>query len=596
MTRGKESAYPKGGAATPWRLRPGFLRALWRLAGGYWSGREARPAIALTLALALLGLIHVGLVIWTNFWSADFFDALERKSMDRFLAQIGVFLLIVLASMATSFAHLHTKRRLQLGWRRWLAEQTIAAWMHPGSHDRLQQADSHQSNPDGRIADDIRIATEVAVELGQSFFYCVLLLVSFVAILWSLSGDYQIRFDGRELPVPGHMVWLAFLYAGLGTSIALRLGHPLIRATDNRQTKEADFRFALVRAREFTLPIAIAQGEANERHRFQHLFAALATAWGQQSSGLGKLMLFSSGYTTLATMLPILVTTPRYLAGSITLGAVMQIAQAFQQATSALSWPVDNSPLIAEWRASVERVLALDQAMREIQRQGTGEGAGILVRRTGGAGLAVGGLDIALPDGTPVAPTIDMAVRPRERVRLHGDGEAAPILFKVLAGVWPWGRGKVELPRDGRLMFLPQRPYLPIAPLRQVLSYPEPAASYADRDLIAVLDRVGLGHLTDRLDDAESWDQALGGADQQRIGFARLLLLKPLFVFLEEADDAIQPEAKHALLQLLRAELPMAAIVAIDRDPGPAGFYTREIALNRYTHPPSAQPSAASGP
>ena len=339
-----------------------FFSPFLRLSLPYWTGEGRwRPRIVVA-ALLLVVIAQVALAIRLNLWSADLFNALERHATDRALAQIGIFTLIVLGMMATNTLHLLLRRHLQFDWRRWLTARVVGNWMAEARHYQADLIPGDHANPDGRIAEDIRIAVEGAIDLAASLLYCVLVLITFVGILWSLSGWITLA----GVPVPGHLVILAILYAGIGAVVAFVLGRPLVRATDVRQTREADFRFGLVRSRENAEPIALARGELTERERLVELFETIRRSWREQSTGLARLVVLSSGYTAVAGVLPLLVGTPRFLVGALTLGALMQSAQAFQQVTSALSWPVDNLPRIAEWRASVERVLALEEAVQTV--------------------------------------------------------------------------------------------------------------------------------------------------------------------------------------------------------------------------------------
>lgn len=555
-----------------------FFRDFARIAGPYWTGRGRwRPRLlAVTLALLVVG--QVALAMRLNIWTADLFDALERRSTDHAMAQIGIFVLIMLGTMVANTTHLVVRRYLQLDWRRWLTARVIGDWMEDARHYQADLIPGDHANPDGRIAEDIRIATEVAIDLASSLFYCVLLLITFVGILWSLSG--WIRVAG--LDVPGHLVVLAFGYAGMGAVVAFLLGRPLVRATDTRQTREAEFRFSLVRAHETGEPIAVARGEPLERERLRTAFETIAQSWRDQSMGLARLMAFSSGYVALAGVLPILVGTPRFLEGGISLGRLVQSGQAFQQVTAALSWPVDNLALIAGWRASVERVLMLDEAVRTVALEAarTGETA-INLDRAPTSRLGVRNLWIAAPDGTAMLSDLTLEVEPGEHVWVDGDSEAASALFRVLAGIWPWGRGRVDLPADAGMIAIGPWPFLPRGSLRQALAFPETAEGRDDAALIAALASVGLAHLAHRLDDAADWARVLSAADVQRLSFARIILLRPRWIVLGDATDALDPASADAMLRLIAEELPEAGIVLIGRHPGSGAIFNRRLTLER---------------
>jgi len=555
-----------------------FFRQFGRLTAPYWTAKGRLQPRLLTAGLAILVLCQVGLVIRLNIWNADLFDALERRSTEHAMTQIGIFILILLAMMGTNMAHLVVKRRLQLDWRRWLTQKVVGDWMQDARHYQAGLIPGDHANPDGRIAEDIRVMSEAAVDLASTLFYCTILLVTFVGILWSLSG--WIRVAGVH--VPGHLVLLAFLYAGFGAFVAFVLGRPLVSATNIRQTKEADFRYSLVRARESAEPIALARAETAERGRLAIGFETIAAAWKDQSVGLGRLIAFSSGYGALAAVFPLLVGTPRFLEGTLTLGRLMQSAQAFQQVTAALSWPVDNLPRIAEWRASVERVLALEEAVQTVKLEGARVGeTAINLDRAPGPWLGVSGLSVAAPDGTKMLAEVTLRITPGEHVLVDGDADAASALFRALAGIWPWGFGRVDLPADATILTIGRRLYLPEGSLRTALALPEGPAD--DVALLEVLEAVGLTHLSDRLDHSEDWVNVLNAAEMQRLAFARLLLLRPDWVILGDAMDALDGASADALLQLVAARVPQAAILVMGQHPGSAETFHRRLTLERST-------------
>ncbi len=555
-----------------------FLGDFVRLAGPYWRGAGSLRPRVLTVLLALLVVAQVALAIRLNIWSADLFDALERRSTDRAMAQIGIFALIVFGIMATNTAHLVLKRRLQLDWRRWLTARVIGDWMEDARHYQAALIPGDHGNPDGRIAEDIRIATEAAIDLASTLFYCVLLLVTFVGILWSLSGRIVVfGFD-----IPGHLVALAFLYAGIGAVVAFMLGRPLVRATDTRQTREADFRFGLVRASESGEPISLARGEASERRRLGAAFEAIAPAWREQSAGLARLLAFSSGYVALAAVLPILVGTPRFLAGTLSLGRLMQSAQAFQQVTAALSWPVDNLPRIAEWRASVERVLGLEEAVRVVKLEAARSGETALnLDRAPEVPLGVHDLSVAAPDGTTMLSGLTLELALGDRVLVDGDPDAAAALFRVLAGVWPWGRGQVNLAPDAEAMAIGRWPFLPEGSLRNALLFPATSLPDGDAPLAGALGQVGLGHLVERLDEEADWGRSLSGGELQRLSFAHVLLRRPRWIVLGDATDSLDPASADAMLRLVAEVLPQAGVIVIGRHPGSPDIFTRRLTLER---------------
>ncbi|WP_374450089.1 ABC transporter ATP-binding protein/permease [Stella sp.] len=550
-----------------------------RFGAGYWAGPGGWAAWGLTIALVVLTIVQVLLAVRLNLWNADLFDALERRDGGQVLVQSLVFAGIVVGTMIVNVAHLEVRRRLQIGWRAWLTRRVADAWMDRGRQHQLSLLPGAPTNPDARIAEDIRLVAEAVLDLAHSLFYCLLLLVGFVSILWVLSGTVTVVMTGVAVDLPGYLVWLALLYSGIGVFVAFLLGRPLVQATDQRQTAEANFRFGLVRDREEAEAIALLAGEPDERRRLARLFDAIALSWRLQTAGLRSLTLFSSAYGTLATVFPILVAAPRYLAAEMTLGGLMQTAQAFQQVTAALSWPIDNFPRLAETVASMERVLLLMGTLDGIAREAREPGLAIEVVATSGSALTFRDLTIADVGGRTLFSGISTEVAPGEHVLILGDPRLARTLFKVVARVWPWGRGRVELPDDATIHVLPAALHLPADTLRAILSYPDAPDRFDERACAAALARVGLAALVPRLAEAADWMRTLDASERQRIGFARLLLQRPSWIFLEEPGEALDTETERALIEVLLADLPGVTLLTASHHADLESIYGRTLRL-----------------
>lgn len=557
---------------------PGFLRQVWRLAGPYWNSHDRWRVRGTTLLLLLLTVAQVGLTVWGNYWNRALFDALEQRSVAGVLVQVGVFALIFAISIAVTAAHLLVKRRLQLGWRAWLTDRLIGRWMEDGRHYRLLFTAGEHDNPDGRIAEDIRIATESAIALAHTLVFSALVLLTFVDILWKVSGSLHV--PGTSLDIPGYLVPLAVLYAAVGAVLGWYFGRPLVRATNALQTAEASFRFGLARAREHSEVIALTRGEPLERSGARTRFREIVRDWDRQSFAYVGIVSFSTAYGALLPVFPLLVAAPQYIAGAMTLGVLMQAAQAFQRVTSALSWPVDNLGEIARCRASAERVLSLSEDMHRLDAEARAPGGGRITLGRDDNCLTIEDLTIAEPTGEKLLEHFSAVIHRGERVLVAGDPDVTGRFFKVIGGLWPWGAGRVLLP-SGDLLFMPQRPFLPEGTLRAALCYPRSPDHYSDECLAHALECTGLAWLLPRLDRRENWEQALPLRAHQRIGFARALLRRPAWIFMEEATNAFDPKSERLIFEMLHRELPGTAVLTISFHPGLEPLHGRKIVLSR---------------
>ncbi|WP_051013681.1 ABC transporter ATP-binding protein/permease [Pararhodospirillum photometricum] len=584
-----------------------FTHRFLKLAGPFWLADKPRPlterapdkyrhlkARALTLGLVVLTVGQVLIPVAINKWSALLFDTLEQRNVAQLPSLIAWLSGVLVYAMGVNAGHLWVKREILYRWREWLTKEILRHWMDNGRQYEVSHQpglEGKEDNPDGRIAEDIRISTEAAVDLCHSLFYCVLLLASFTQILWSLSGEMTVHLGSFAIPLPGSLVWIALLYAATGTSAALLLGRPLVRAVNLRQTREANFRFGLIRARENAETIALLDGETGERRRLYQLFEAIGQAWSRQTAALRNITAFTSGYSTLSGVFPILVVAPRYISGSITLGTLMQTAQAFQQMSAALSWPIDNLARVAEWRASVERVLALKEALEITASPVSCRGQeGITLIRNGGSALAFHELRVDRPDGETIIEPFNLTLHPGEKVLLSGDPLAALRLFKVVTGLWPWGQGVVDRPSGLHVLFFPRRPYLP-GTLMETLIYPKAYRDPWKEQQVKInakmqdqweneneklvkraheaLEILNLTPLIGRLHDQMILDKTLSVPEQRRLGFARLLMHDPgpHWIFIQEAIEALDPTEAAFILPRLERHLLPATVINVGQRP-----------------------------
>lgn len=558
------------------------VRAFAVVACGYWTAPGYRSvACLLTAALIALVSANVGIALWLNIWNRDFFNALEKRDLDLLFHLLWVLAAIVISAGVGVAVQLHVKRRLQINWRTWLSHNTVHRWLQSGRQYQLGLLADDIDNPDGRIAEDIRVSTEFAVEFATTIIQCVLQLVTFLGVLWVLSGDLPVRLFGVEYSIPGYMVWCAIAYALIGSALTYALGRGLIDAGNVRQGREADFRSALTRAREHAEGIALMRGEDDERERMRGSLFHLRAAWNNQTRGQGNLSLLTSSLAYLAPIVPLIVALPRYLAGEIQLGGLMQTAQAFSSVQWALSWLIDNFPKFAEWRASTNRVVHLHVALTNLEASAAAEaGQRITVHpATDDDRLLLRELGVARPDGVMLVADAHVEIVRPERVLIRGQsGSGKSTIMRAVAGVWPWGRGAIHLP-TGKITFMPQKPYFPLGTLRDVLHYPKAPEGVTDDLLKEMLHKVGLDHLRARLDETERWDHILSGGEQQRVAFARTLIHKPDWIFMDEATSALDEAGQENVMTLLIEELPETSVVSIGHRPGLEVFHTRELTL-----------------
>lgn len=561
--------------------RDGFLIQFLRLAGPFWNS-ENKLAIRLnTACLILLTVLQMGIAVVITEWNADLFDDLEKRSMSGLRTQIILLGFIFIANIVITTAHLIVKRRLLIGWRLWLTKKVIAKWMCKGRHYQLTfMSQGDFDNPDGRIAEDIRIATEEAIALWHSLFYSLLLLVSFTEILWKLSGTVVFSVGIYTFSVVGYLVWISIIYAVFASLLGRWMGKSLSVATNARQSKEANYRHDLIKAQENSQAIALIQGEENEQERFLDSFRAIIASYRQQTAAWKQIQMFTTGYSVTSMALPILVVSPRYIAGAITLGTLMQSVQAFQQMVSALSWPVNSLAEIANWRASVERVLGLVKALDELDHDiSCLNSHQICVEKTEKSVLKFTNLSLANLQNETLSETLNYEIKQGERVIISGQASLGAKLFKAIAGLWPWGSGHIEVPANEDLFFMPPIPYLPTGTLFEAIAYPKTIAAYDRPDLESLLRRVGLRELVKQLDHTESWEQVLSREQQQRLGLIRVLLHRAHWIFIQQAMDSLSPNDEIKMLEFLAKELPEAAILSITNQPMAEAFHQHKLKI-----------------
>jgi vitamin B12/bleomycin/antimicrobial peptide transport system ATP-binding/permease protein len=540
----------------------GFLRQAWNIAWPYWKSEEKLPAIGLLVAIVTLNLVTVWLHVRFNYWNNDFYNALQEYDWPAFWRQFAVFGGLALAFMVVSVYAAYLQRILHIRWRRWLTERFLRDWLDNQAYYRMQLNQATTDNPDQRIAEDLNSFATITLGLSLGLLSAVVTLVSFLSILWTLSGALTIPLGSTaSIAVPGYMVFAALIYAVIGTVLTRWIGQPLVRLNFDQQRYEADFRFSMVRLRENAENVAFYGGEARELDTFQTRFARVVMNWWGIIRRRKRLSWFTYGYDQLAIVFPYLVAAPRYFNKTIQLGGLMQIASAFRQVQESLSFIINSYTEIAEYQAVVQRLSGFRARLDEIAADRAAVQP-IEIER-GGAGVAVKALDLDLPDGRPLRQDIALAAGPGNPLLITGpSGVGKSTVLRAIAGLWPFGRGHVRM-ADGRALFLPQRPYLPLGTLSDALAYPRATAELPHERLVEALRAVGLPQLGERLDEEGNWAQRLSIGEQQRVAFARVLLTRPEIVFLDEATSALDEAAEMSLYRLLREAPWRPTIVSI---------------------------------
>ena len=556
-----------------------FARRAWRLAGPYWASEERWRARLLLGVIVALTLLLVFFSVLLNNWNRQFFEAIQNKDFSSFGPLLLQFSVIVALYIVAAVYRRYFTLMLQMRWRVWMTHRFVERWLSQHVYYRLEVLDQRTDNPDQRISEDLRLFTSNTLDLALGLLGSAVTLVSFVSILWLISGPLAFGLGPLQVEIPGYMVWVAALYALIGSGLTHLIGRPLIPLSFQQQRLEADFRFNLVRLREHAEAVALYGGEPVERQTLAGRFERVRANWWQLMRFTKNLTFLTVGYNQIADIFPILVAAPRYFAGTISLGVLTQISNAFGQVQGSLSWFIESYPDLATWKATVDRLLtfqaAMDQATREASRAD-----GITLIRNGRGEVRAERLTLALPDGRVMLAEADLEVGPGQHVLIGGPtGSGKTTLFRALAGIWPFGGGQIEVPAGARVMFVPQRPYMPIATLREAITYPSSAGSFDDAAVAEVLGAVGLERLGGRLDDVQNWGALLSGGELQRLAIARAILQQPDWLFLDEATSALDEAAEAELYALLRERLPQAAIVSIAHRPGVAPFHETQLQL-----------------
>ena len=562
-----------------------------RLAGGFWSGDSARRAWTITLALVACLSLSIGATLAMNHWNKWFFDALAAKDGATLVRAVMALGLIVATMAAVGVGIVRSRETLQVRWREWVTRRLIDRWLDRQRFYHLGLTKTEPANPEYRISDDTRWATEILVDCGIGLFLALIGAATFISILWSVGGSLPVTIGGSTFTIPAYMVLAALAYGITASTLMLRVGRPLIGSVVNKNEAEGHFRFALMRVRDNAESIALSRGAADEKQIAGRLYDTVVGRWLAIVRQHGNLTWITNASGPLMPIFPLLVATPKYLSGALSLGEVMQLAAAFVQVQVAISWIVDNYSRIADWYASARRIVELTDAAAAVEQRLTdaGRATHIEVVRGDATALHVADLTITDPHGAAIVSGVGFTVRPGGRLALSApSGGGKTSLVRALAGLWPWGSGTITLPQGKTMLVVPQRPYVPATSLRHALHYPSGLTAVAPERYASALKRTGLGHLGSRLDQTVRWDHELSNGELQRLAIARVLVQKPDFVILDEGLNALDEASRAGLLEAIGEDLPDTAVITLTQIPprDTAGTPHIELRTPRQPAPP----------
>ncbi len=537
-----------------------IAKSIWKMMRSYWKSEERWWGRGMLAVIIILNLAQVYLLVELNQWNNDFYNALQNYDLENFWPLVGHFTLIAFMYIIAAVYAIYLQQMLQIKWRTWMTNNYLGSWMKKQVYYKLQVLKSDMDNPDQRISEDINSFVDLTLTLFLGFLKQFTILAAFIFVLWSLSGALEIPLGETVFTIPGYMVWLSLLYSIVGSWLAHLVGRKLIDLNYNQQRYEADFRFNMIRVRENSESIAFYRGEAPEGQGFQDRFKMVVKNFWALMKRTKLLNFYINGYGQLAIIYPLIMAAPKYFSGEMQLGGLMQTISAFGRVQDALSYFVDSYSNIAQYAAVIRRLGDFTAHMEEVDELKSSFNT--LYENNNRVTLS--NMDVLLPEGRKLIESLNLEFTPGEYALISGpSGSGKSTLLRALADLWPYGSGTIARPDNWRLMFLPQRPYLPLGTLRQAIYYPQNVPENDTADLGAYLKDFGLADLASRLDEVDDWSRILSLGEQQRIAFIRILLFTPQMVFMDESTSAMDEDMEAHSYDTLKAKLPEMSVVSV---------------------------------
>lgn len=557
-----------------------FFRDVWYLTKSYWQSEEKKKAFFLLGCIIALTLGVVYMLVLLNQWNNSFYSALQNYDAKKIFDELIHFSWLAAIYILLAVYSYYLQQTLILNWRRWLTTRFIDIWLQNKTYYNLQMFGKDTDNPDQRISEDVRQFVEMTLSFGIGILKAFCTFASFVVILYNLSGSLSFTFMGKTWTINGYMLWASLLYSVIGTYITHIVGRKLVKINFIQQKYEADFRFSMIRLRESAESVAFYRGEAQEGSVFKQRFKMLLDNFWKLVNKQKQLVFLNSGYSQIAIIFPFVVAMNRYLTKEVTLGGLMQVASAFGRVQDSLSYFVDMYSSIAQWQAVVMRLTCFGHHMHDVYQQAER----FHVERFAAADVVeVDNMQIDLPDGKPLLENISFTLHPGHNVLIKGvSGSGKSTLLRAISGIWPFVDGKIFLPERDKLMFIPQKSYLPLGTLRAALNYPG-NKPIDDTELIYLMDLCQIGYLKDKLDLEADWSHVLSVGEQQRLAFVRAHIQQPQWLFLDEATSALDEDTEANMYSLLQERLQKTTVVSVGHRSTLNKYHELVLRLNKST-------------